>query len=503
MNVVPMTPLTNVRILKEVPLDSSYTDTMDFSSISAQTTYFQGKTKYTYSNLGPVRLQNSIRIPNTADNLYDCNYIMFQNANFNTKWFYAFITEIKFINVNMCEVNFEIDIMQTWMFDVTLKACYVEREHSATDNVGDNMVLENVDLGEYVNETGEKTPFFDSYMAVIATAYDPSGEAGGYFGGTFSGLSYVAGLIDDDAGVKNVLDFLDSAVKANKADSITSTFVMPSIFYTTGTAPVMQRYEVNKKQTSLGSYTPINKKLLTYPYNFLLVTTSDGASAKYRYEYFQGDTSAFVVECAMGCNPEIVLEPIAYNNQQFNIDESLALSGFPQFGFSIDTFRAWLAQNGNSQFISAATSALAVVGGTVTGNPMAVAGGFLGIASNINNFVMASYKADQSRGAQGSNTLVGTREKNFYFYQRHIREDYAKIIDDYFTVYGYATEEVKVPNIKTRTSWNYVKTRNSKITGSVPFEDIERMKKVYDNGVTFWHGEYIGDYSRNNSPIGG
>ena len=70
-------------------------------------------------------------------------------------------------------------------------------------------------------------------------------------------------------------------------------------------------------------------------------------------------------------------------------------------------------------------------------------------------------------------------------------------------MYGYATEEVKVPNIKTRTSWNYVKTRNSKITGSVPFEDIERMKKVYDNGVTFWHGEYIGDYSRNNSPIGG
>lgn len=500
MNVTPMTPLTSVKVLRNVPLDSTYSDTLDFSSVSAQTAFFTGKAKYTFRELAPVRMQNALRLPVNADSLYDCNYIMFQNANFGQKWFYAFITEIKFINVNMTEVLFDIDVIQSWWFDITIKPSYVEREHSSTDNIGDNMVLESVELGEYVNETAVTTDFFDSYVGVIATAYDPEGTPGGYFGGMFTGLNYVAGLINNDEQVKELLDFLETAVEANKADSITSTFIMPFDFYTTETSPAMVRFETAKKQSSLGDYKPKNKKLLTYPYNFLMASTSDGASKAYRYEYFQGDVSAFVLECGMGCNPEVVLEPIAYNNQQFNIDESLSLGGFPQFGFAIDTFRAWLAQNSNSSYISAATSALSIIGGASSANPMAVAGGVIGLTSTVNNVVTASFKADQARGAQGSNTLVATREKNFYFYNRHIREDYAKIIDDYFSMYGYATHETKVPNIKSRRAWNYVKTHDAKITGSVPFEDIERIKTAFNDGITFWHGDYVGDYTRDNSP---
>lgn len=498
MNVVPMTPITNVKVLRGVPLDSSYTDTLDFSSVSAQSNYFSGKAKHNFTNLAPVRLQNAIRLPVNADALYDCNYIMFQNANFGSKWFYAFITEIKFINVNMSEVSFNIDVIQTWWFDITLKPSYIEREHSVKDSVGDNLVLESVELGEYVNETADTTDFFDSYVGVIATAYDPDGTPGGYVGGMFSGLKYVPALINNDDQVQQLLDFLESAVEANKADSITSTFIMPFDFYTTDTTPALKRFDVTKRQTRIGSYTPKNKKLLTYPYNFLMVSTSDGGSHQYRYEYFQGSVAGFVLECAMGCNPEIVLEPIAYNNQQFNIDESLALSGFPQFGFAIDTFRAWLAQNSNSTYISAATSILGIIGGAATANPMAIAGDVIGLTSTVNNVVMASFKADQARGAQGSSTLVGTREKNFYFYNRHIREDYAKIIDDYFSMYGYATHTTKVPNINSRPSWNYVKTHDAKIVGSVPFEDIERIKTAFNDGITFWHGDYVGDYTRNN-----
>lgn len=500
MNVVPMTPITTVRVLRGVPLDSSYTDTLDFPSASAQASYFIGKTKDYKENMGPVRLQNAIRYPATADSLYDCNYLMFRNANFNDRWFYAFITEIKFIGVNECEIHYNIDVIQTWWFDINIRRCYVEREHPIVDSVGSNMVLENVDLGEYVNETGVRTDLFQSYVGVIATAYNQGEQVGGFVGGTFSGLSYVAGLINEPSQVQDLLLFIETAVAANKADSITSTFIMPFEFYTTEETPRVHRFEVPKAQTTIGSYTPMNKKLLTYPYNFLMVSTSDGQSAKYRYEYFSGTTSAFVLECAMGCNPEIVMEPIGYNNQQFNVDESLALSGFPQFGFSIDTFRAWLAQNSNSTYISAASSALGLVGGIASANPAIIGGSIMGLVSTVNNVVMASYKADQSRGAQGSNTLVGTREKDFYFYNRHIREDYARILDEYFNVYGYAIQRVKVPHITGRPSWNYVKTRDAKIIGNVPFDDLERIKQIFNAGITFWHGDWVGDYSRNNQP---
>lgn len=498
MKVNPLTPLTTLIVCNNVPLDSMYNDTLDFSSVSAQESYFKSKKKFLFENLSPIRLQNAIRLPINADKLFDCNYVMFKNANFSNRWFYAFIKKINFINVNMSEIEIEIDVMQTWQFDYNVKPSFVEREHSETDNIGDSLTSENVDIGELVTETGEQTNLFKSYVAVIASAET---EVSGYVGGMITGLKYTAGLIDNAEQVQQVLDLLKKAVDANKTESIVSTFVMPFNFYTTESTPVVKRFEVNKNLTSLGTYTPKNKKLLTFPFNFLEVSNSDGASKSYRYEYFQGEKSAFVLECGMSCNPEIVLEPIAYMKQQFNVDESLSLGGFPQFAFAIDTFRAWLSQNATSTGISLLSSSLALGAGIASTNvPMAL-GGATGVANFTNNLMQTAYKGNLARGTQGSNTLVATREKDFYFYNRHVREDYAKIIDDYFTKYGYNTSLVKIPNTKTRKSFNYIKTNNCTITGSIPFEDIEKIKGNYNNGITFWHGDFVGDYDRDNTPV--
>lgn len=153
MNVVPTSPITTVRMLTNVPLDSTYTDTLTFSSASAQASYFAGKAQQTFSNLTPVRITNAIRIPTSADSVYNCNYVMFQNANFGSKWFYAFIKEIEYVNVNMCMVHIELDAMQTWMFNYTVKPSFVEREHVTDDTRGANLVPENLELGEYVLQT--------------------------------------------------------------------------------------------------------------------------------------------------------------------------------------------------------------------------------------------------------------------------------------------------------------------------------------------------------------
>lgn len=500
MDVVPMTPITSVKVLQNIPLDNSYKDTLNFSSVSDQINYFTGKTKFTFTNLTPVKLQNTIRLPIPADKLYDCNYLMFQNANFNTKWFYAFITKISFINVNMCEVSFEMDVFQTWQFDITLKPSYVIREHSTSDNVGDNLVSESLDIGYYREEPAEKTGYFDSYTAVIGSSFTTEGKTGGYRGGLFTGLNYVPALVDNPDQVQSLVDLLDTIAKANQMDAITSIFMMPTDFYTNGDTPVMKRFDATKQTSRIGSYTPRNKKLLTYPYNFLYAFTSDGANAIYRYEYFLNSSSCgFALQCAMSCNPEIVLEPIGYQNQQFNIDESLTLSGFPQCAYSIDSFKAWLAQNSGTTLLSLISSGVSIAGGMATGNASAEIGGMMGVAGTINNVVQASMKPPHVRGGQGNSTFTGTREKNFYFINKHISEEYAKIIDDYFTVYGYATNRVKVPNINGRPSWNYVKTADCKITGSVPFNDITKIKNMFNTGVTFWHGDYVGDYTRSNA----
>ena len=79
-----------------------------------------------------------------------------------------------------------------------------------------------------------------------------------------------------------------------------------------------------------------------------------------------------------------------------------------------------------------------------------------------------------------------------------IKAQQAKVIDDYFTRYGYKVNSLKVPNYNTRPFWNYIQTIDPNITGSIPFNDIVKIKNIYEKGITFWHTNDIGDYSKDN-----
>lgn len=144
-------PDTIVRIMKNVPLDNTYDHTVWFTSQSAQETYFSsvGVLKYTLNDQSYQRTyKNKIRVEITADNLYDCNYMAFQNTAYGTKWFYAFITEVEYINNVTSEITYEIDVMQTYRFDITIGECFVEREHVTDDSIGANTIAEPIDCPE-------------------------------------------------------------------------------------------------------------------------------------------------------------------------------------------------------------------------------------------------------------------------------------------------------------------------------------------------------------------
>ena len=86
-------------------------------------------------------------------------------------------------------------------------------------------------------------------------------------------------------------------------------------------------------------------------------------------------------------------------------------------------------------------------------------------------------------------------------YIRKIKKHQAKIIDDFFTMFGYQTNSVKVPNISSRPYFNYVQTKGVNIVGSIPNDDMRILKAMFDNGVTLWKSTAtVGDYSVDNSP---
>ena len=504
-------PNTTIKLYSGVPLDNTYEHTLYFASLSAQTAYFHGGiAKYTLANNSYQRVERGrMRIEKKADDLYDCNYLAFQNSNYGNKWFYAFITGVEYVNNVTSEVTFEVDSMQTYMFDVTLKDCFVEREHSLTDDIGDNIMPEPLDIGNLVCNAMATSGFFNEYDAVIATAYDLVGgganPTGGYYGGLLSGVDYIPCKINDPTEVANFIQALKDISDADKTDSVVSIFLMPRDFLPTNTDPDLPRVQVKvvAKATTIGNYTPKNKKLLTYPYNYLGVDCGNN-SAIYRYEWFDDANCNFMMESAISANPQIMLVPMNYNgthNGDFNYVEKLVMENFPQIAWSYTSYGQWLATEYTKTAMSIMGSMGAIGVGIATENPAAISVGAMGVASSINNAVIAENRPPQARGSNSGTIDVSSRTKDFYFRQMQVTEQSARMIDDFFTMFGYVCGRVKQPNISSRPHWNYVKTKGCIAVGSAPSDEIRKICSIYDKGITFWKSaSEVGNYSLNNAP---
>ena len=154
------TPNTVVKILKGIELDRDLENTYRFASLSAQQNFFSApkRVKFQLENLQYLRTgENSIKVELKTAALYDCNYLMFQNTGYmdasgRTRWFYAFIDRVDYVNEATSEISYTIDPMQTWWFDFKFADCMVEREHVRDDRIGKNVISEPVECGDYMQE---------------------------------------------------------------------------------------------------------------------------------------------------------------------------------------------------------------------------------------------------------------------------------------------------------------------------------------------------------------
>ena len=93
--------------------------------------------------------------------------------------------------------------------------------------------------------------------------------------------------------------------------------------------------------------------------------------------------------------------------------------------------------------------------------------------------------------------------KVFYGDILSIRAEFARIIDDYFNMFGYATNRVKTPNITGRPHWNYVKTKGVVLdVANAPQPYIQKITDCFNKGITFWHNpSEVGNYALDNRPV--
>lgn len=542
-------PNTTVRLLTGVPLDNTYAHTLYFADKSSQTSYFESKTKAgcLLSNLSYQRYtKGSLRIQKLADDIYDCNYMMFQNTAYGNKWFYAFINNIEYVSNTVCEITYEIDVIQTWFFDVTLLQSFVEREHSATDVAGENIVPEPVNIGEYFRSQIHQTNYFDTYSCILVTPYkrirNPGIIGGQYIWTNVSDQIPVPPLLIEHqmnslfyTVVKSTTDmgqFLYELNDQGLAESIVSIYPVPNDFLTNySSGDVLEGTQETKNYTyfestpsTLGNYTPKNKKLLTYPYNKFIISTSDGNTREYAFEWFGEQGVRFNIYSNLMENASFKAVPVSYKDRAFNYEESALLTDFPLTGYITDSFKAWLAQNKTRLATQVASSVLSGgIGDVVAGSQMLtpvtkqlskkgaemmskgyegmLKSGVHGITGTLTEIISHGINRYHAQGSADGSLEMAMQKKDFCGYQEYVNPNNARIIDDFFNCYGYATHRVKVPNRNVRPHWTYVKTIDINLESNAPSDDTNKIASIYDNGITFWRNpSEVGNYSLDNSP---
>lgn len=570
-------PNSEVYILKNVPLEPSFDHTIWFDSPEQQATAFTTYAlAFYFDKVSYQRYPRPyITLDKTADELYNCNYMMFRNTAYGTKWFYAFITQIEYISNTTSRIYYTIDPMQTYLFDVKVGECWVEREHAMTDNIGDNLVPESFELGEYMYDADYLPSIFlksNYVICILATwkaVYEDNkwvikdastGGVGGVDNGIYTGLTKNLFTYDPrnrTACVDDANAVIEAATKANKADGIVSVTMYPKFFMnwsnTGDLATGLLPYTIDSIPAFTGTfdgYKPKNNKLYTAPFCGVYVDNLQGNAANYAYEYFENREPTFNIVGAVNGNLECASIPLNYKGLTSNFQESLIMGGFPQCAWNVDTFKAWIAQNKYAIAAGVATTAIDTVkqvalaatgvgmAGEVAGMSAAMTGS--GSAQTIQavgqyanayqNAQNVSYNAqgdilnktinlvaqvktastqpNHARGQQSSSVYCALGVQGFHYMPYRIQGQFAKIIDDFFSMYGYKTNRLKVPNRNGRKSWNYVKTCGCTLTGSAPADVTASLVQIYDKGITFWRCTdlsagnpftRVGNYSLDNS----
>lgn len=546
------TPQSIINICTGVRLDSRYEHTIYFEAPEDQRNYFGGKTVKVFPSYSYLRKSWPLKVAATMEEAKTWNYLFFKNTT-DGKTYYYFINTVEYINDSTVELGLELDVMQTYHFDYSLRPCFVERQHVDDDTIGLHTVDEGLELGEFIDNSHYDLDPGDLAIMIMATINPNAETVGGAhaalpysYNGVFSGVKFWA--VDGSQWVKwgEQLKTLD---ELGQSGAILSMWMYPkSLIVLGGDAtwadptelckPVEKAIGLADRMGSTGNladtvqkmtpgtpvngYIPKNNKVLIYPFNFLYVTNNQGGSAAYRYERF-GSGGGFYMTGALSPDGGVRLTPSNYNGQGVNYENGLTITSYPTCAWDTDVYKMWLAQNQNTHNLTMATGALKVGAGIVgavatsfTGvGALAGAGtaisGAMEIANHLAQKADRAIEPPQAKGNFSAAINVTDKKQCFTVTRRSVNAEHAAIIDDYFTMYGYKLNSVTIPLQMARELFTYVKTigcvisptrMGSNQTFGMCNEDRIKIEGIYDRGITFWaDGDKIGDYYESNEPV--
>ncbi len=592
-------PTGEIFLLKNVPLTSTYEHTIDFKDKNEQFNYFIGFRKYTFDKYTYIRKEReflTFELPIAyAD---DINYMIFRSSQ-DDRLYYAFVGNKRFINQDVTEISFIVDVMQTFMFDYKFNASYIRNAHvdrwtaehkpiySKTDEglaYGDEYVVESgfrirqsdnirwllVSVSDYrkfaeegyISTGGNVNPapspfacflvplvlkfnnlelpytvmsdgkiitdyngfikfmrnsaFGDYVQSITMLSYNPFGTTEQVEGEVIhvygAGDTFRAVLKDDNATEYSFLVMEGAVLSGSQTLAVTewNTGIESSL-------PTEKEWEeIKQKPYSTPRDKRFESKLLCAPYKYNLLTDWRTTPAIIKNEYLSTDKIELMFSFALSYNAPFRFWIKNYKRdvegRNSNVMQAMGL----EFPVISQAYYSYMLQNKNTIQTNIANgiinASMGVVSGMASGGVggalMGAFGGVVNVATNIRseNAKQQDLKAvPPSITSNDSSFNVLDNNTELCFYRMGICCENEQIIADIFHMTGYKVNRVEVPNLRSRTRFNYIQTSGANITGSFSQTDIDTIKAIFDRGITIWHYNNVDfkplDYSFENIEV--
>lgn len=425
---------TDIYLCKGVPFDPDYSYTVYFHNNIEQLNVISQYVHKTFNDQSYQRASRGVlRVAVLADEIYDCNYLYFKNTAHGNKYFFCFIKGVTYINDRTTEVEYVIDSLQTYWFDFSLPACFVEREHTLSDNIGEYLEPENLELGDYVvaqysermcppvsdgnwlimikyainyNDDEEDVRFSNYYESgddpsswTTSDGIDDGSMGSSIFNRVMQAYTYIAIPTSSFFTTSRVITKAVHVLQSMGATIVDICMIPPEMVsdydLTNQSAHIINSaaphsWEIAQSDgfpnvAITGSkYYPKNNKLYTAPFCKIILTNNQGESTEYAWERFSRTSYQFPVRASFNIytllypSSEQHCVPYNYNSKSNNAyEDGLIVTNFPTCPWSEDSYAKWEQTNGeqwNLAMISNVLQSGLNIGKTAVAGYSAVAG---------------------------------------------------------------------------------------------------------------------------------
>lgn len=540
-----------------VPWNSDLKNVQSYNSRTEQISAIQGLLTHKYEHINIIRRDSDLILKGVNEDLTQCNYLMYQNADISNKWYFAFIDNVQYNSLNSVIISHTIDVWQTYQFDITYYKNLILRSHVAKsdDTVGRWLAPEPISVApefERKHNVFNNLSWTPQYVLHSTSVYNPTTKKYEYKGsGTGASLSAEYGIfVDSDTDVQDVVKkygklspaealksdnddeysnwiadlltgqiesfekSLNNAVKLISTTSISQLqdhrneliglYAIPAWVHS-GT----NKYATNnieKKDVTITlptttlacGYAPRNKKMLSSLCKAYLFYNENGFKLPLKPELFTSDTPVFTVKATELSTNGFLLQIGSYADYTAKTNK---------ISYNCENRLGYDANTGLDKVLNTLTSAVGVVNAVGSVASQAFAGNVGGAVQGAVGAVQQSINMIDALGQRGVNTgasgdIMSITEKRAMpvFADVSPTEAQCRYIDDYLDVYGYAINEIgKISSyMKNRSNWNYIQVANCNIKVSAPNDDFNKLKQMFESGVTIWHSHF-GDYDQNNN----